>query len=272
LLATSQFGQLPIVGPAPAGTDPKGKGPLATYAWQYYAKPFADKQNRNRVGIVVTGLGLNAQVTEAAIARLPGSVTLAFDPYADRLGDWLAKARAQGHEVLIGVPMEPSDYPDSDPGPATLLTSLSASDNLLRLEWVLARAPAYVGVVGQFGGRFANSAKDMLPVLDALKRRGLMYVDNLPSSQSRTGRMARDLGLPRALNDLALDADPTPKAIEAHFSTLMELARSRGQAVGFAEPLPATIDALERLLPNLAGRNLVLAPITALANRQSDTP
>lgn len=271
LLAQSPFGQLPVVGPPPPSNGGQASTALGTYSWQYYAKPFADKQNRSRVAIIVTGLGLNSQITEAAISRLPGSVTLAFDPYADHLNDWLARARAQGHEVLIGMPAEPSDYPDSDPGPATLLTSLSASDNLQRLQWVLARATGYVGVVGEYGGRFMSSPKDVLPILDELKRRGLMYVDNLPSSQSRTGRLARDLGLPRAMNDLEIDADPSAKAIEAHFGTILELARSRGQAVAFAQPLPVTIDVLERLLPSLGSRNLVLAPVSAVANRQSDT-
>jgi hypothetical protein len=132
LLASATYGQLPIIGSD--GTAP----------WKYYAKPFAESDRRPRIAVIVTGLGLNAALTQIAINHLPGNVTLAFDPYTDRLNDWMAQARAQGHEVLIGVPMEPNDYPDSDPGPATLLTSLSASDNKQRLEWTLARASGYV--------------------------------------------------------------------------------------------------------------------------------
>lgn len=33
------------------------------------------------------------------------------------------RAREAGHEILLQLPMEPFDYPDSDPGPQTLLAS-----------------------------------------------------------------------------------------------------------------------------------------------------
>ena len=42
------------------------------------------------------------------------------------LQDWVTIARADGHEVLLQIPLEPADYPKEDPGPHTLLTSLPA--------------------------------------------------------------------------------------------------------------------------------------------------
>jgi polysaccharide deacetylase 2 family uncharacterized protein YibQ len=260
LLASATYGQLPIIGPD--GAKP----------WEYYRKPFAESDRRPRIAVIVTGLGLNAALTQAAINRLPGSVTLAFDPYADGLNEQMARARAQGHEVLIGVPMEPLDYPESDPGPATLLTTLGASDNKQRLEWTLARATGYVGVVGVAGSRFLTSPKDVLPLFDQLKQRGLLYVDNMPASQSRIGRIARDLGLPRALDDLDIDTDPGATAISAKLADIEKIAKAKGQAVAFATPMPGTFKELEIWLAHLNAQNLVLAPITAVANRQADAP
>ena len=60
--------------------------------------------------------------------------------------------------------MEPSDYPRSDPGPYTLLTDVSTVENLDRLEWVLAQATGYVGVVTKMGGRFTADNESMMPV------------------------------------------------------------------------------------------------------------
>ena len=54
-------------------------------------------------------------------------MTFAFTPYGAEVDSLATKARADGHELLLQAPMEPFDYPDNDPGPQTLLTSLTPS-------------------------------------------------------------------------------------------------------------------------------------------------
>jgi len=49
------------------------------------AKTFDAKDDRPKISLIVTGMGLSEAATEAAISLLPGSVTLAFDPYAQKL-------------------------------------------------------------------------------------------------------------------------------------------------------------------------------------------
>ena len=79
------------------------------------------------VAIVVGGLGVGAAKTADAIMKLPPAVTLAFTPYGADPAKLAERARAQRHEILLQVPMEPFDYPDNDPGPQTLLTTLTPS-------------------------------------------------------------------------------------------------------------------------------------------------
>ena len=40
--------------------------------------------------------------------------------------------RAQEHELLLQIPMEPFDYPNNDLGPRTLLTTLTSAQNIDR--------------------------------------------------------------------------------------------------------------------------------------------
>ena len=56
--------------------------------------------------------------------------------------------------MLLQVGMEPFDYPDNDPGPQTLLTSLTPEQNLDRLHWLMSRFQGYVGVANLMGARF----------------------------------------------------------------------------------------------------------------------
>ncbi len=97
-------------GPLPRIAD-DGRRPMTAYAGAVSASP------RVKIAIVVSGLGLSASATQSALAGLPGAVTLGFAPYAGDVADWVAKARAKGHEVLLEIPMEPFDFPDSDPAP-----------------------------------------------------------------------------------------------------------------------------------------------------------
>ena len=62
------------------------------------------------------------KLSNATLSALPPGITLAFAPYADDVQRWVGEARKRGHEVLLEVPMEPYDFPDSDPGPHTLRT------------------------------------------------------------------------------------------------------------------------------------------------------
>ena len=116
-------------------------------AWRVYAGPFNKSDTRPRIAVVVTHLGLSPQLTQRVISELPGQITLGFAPYARSLGDWIQQARDDGHEVLIGLPMEPSDYPRNDPGPNGLMLANSQEENIKRLNWVLSRASGYVGVL-----------------------------------------------------------------------------------------------------------------------------
>ena len=76
------------------------------------------------VAIVVAGLGVGAarrrRHHETAAGGYAGVYAYGADP-----GKLAERARAQHHEILLQVPMEPFDYPDTDPGPQTLLTTLT---------------------------------------------------------------------------------------------------------------------------------------------------
>jgi hypothetical protein len=114
LLDQSRHGAIPRI--APDGSRPS----------EIYARPVQPGQNPDgpRIAVIIGGLGVGATSTSEALSKMPGAVTLGFMPYGTDLENLAGRARAEGHEVLLQVPMEPFDYPDNDPGPQTLLSSL----------------------------------------------------------------------------------------------------------------------------------------------------
>lgn len=238
-------------------------------AWQRFARPFPAGEARPRIAVVVTGLGLAAAITGRAIQELPGEITLSFSPYGQQLGAQVAAARAAGHEVMLDLPMEPVSYPRDDPGPQALLTSLAPEENRSRLDWVLGRAEGYVGVVNWMGSRFLASGAHLRPVLEELKARGLMFLDGRDSSESLGAPLAQELGLPSAVNDRFLDVEPSRVAIDGRLQQIERMALTRGYALAVAQGLPVTLERLSAWAATLGERGFALAPVSALAQGES---
>lgn len=230
----------------------------------FYARPFsADTIGVARIAIVVGGLGLSDTGTNLALDKLPADVTVAFAPYGDNLKDWQARARQDGHELLLQVPLEPFDYPDNDPGPHTLLVDLARQQNIDRLHWLMARITNYVGIVNDMGARFTATPEALQPVLEEVGRRGLMYLDDGSSSRSVAASIANTAGTPFARADLVLDRNASRDDIDARLLELEAVARTRGFAVGYASALPVSIDRISEWAKSLEARGLLLVPLSA---------
>jgi len=239
--------------------------------WKVYARPFDNRDTRPRIAIVVSGLGLSGAATQAAIQGLPGPITLAFQPFADNLEQWIRLSRAAGHEVLLNLPMEPIDFPASDPGPRALFVAYAPEENIERLEWALSRVGGYVGLLNHMGSRFTTSREAMLPIMTTLEKRGLAFVDARVSARSVATILASEQNVPRAINDRFLDAREVSRAtVDARLAELESIAVEVGVSVGIGQAFPVTIERIREWAATLNGKGIVLAPISAVLDRQAD--
>jgi polysaccharide deacetylase 2 family uncharacterized protein YibQ len=258
LLETTRHGSVPKIAP-------DGARPSDIYARP--VKPQARSANAPRVAIVLEGLGMSSNTTSEALAKLPPAVTYAFTPYGTDLERWINRARSEGHEVLAQVGMEPFDYPDSDPGPQTLLAAMSAENNLDRLMWFLSRFQGYVGVTSLMGGRFTATETAFGPVMNEIGKRGLIYFDDGTSPRSVAGQISGANNTAFAKADAVLDAVPTQTDIDNALARLEATARSRGVAVASASALPITIDRIAVWARGAEDRGIILVPLSSVATR-----
>ncbi|AWK88041.1 divergent polysaccharide deacetylase family protein [Azospirillum thermophilum] len=260
--------------PVPGLVEDSRNGPLPRIAedgrkpWQVYARPFPLADKRPRIAIVMTDMGLSGVTTGNALAKLPPGVTLAFVPFAERLDNWVERARGKGHEVMLSIPMEPLTYPRDDPGPNALLTMLAPDRNLERLEWSLGKAMGYVGITSTTGSKFTANPDAMRPVIDVLKARGLLYLDARVNPKSAGAPLATLAGVPRAIADKVIDRDLSRGAIDDQLRELETIARANGAAVGIGSPYPTTVERIALWMTALADRGFVLAPVSAVVNLQ----
>ena len=255
---TSRHGPIPKV-----GAD--GARPADVYARP--VKPQASRADQPRIAIVIEGLGISANGTAEALAKLPAPVTFAFVPYGIDIDRWVARARGESHEVLLQVGMEPFDYPENDPGPQTLLASLPAEQNIDRLQWFLARFQGYVGVTSLMGARFAATDQALSPVIREIGKRGLIWFDDGTSPRSTAAQISGAANVAFAKADTVIDAVPTAAAIDDALTRLEAIAKSRGIAVGAASALPVTITRIAEWTKAADARGILLVPISMAANR-----
>jgi uncharacterized protein len=251
LLEKSRYGMIPVVA--------DGLKPFTVYAAE------ADRAKAAKmpvVAIVIGGLGVGAAKTTDAIMKLPPAVTLAFTPYGSDPGKLAERARAQRHEILLQIPMEPFDYPDNDPGPQTLLATLGPEQNLDRLYWHLSRFQGYAGIANFMGARFVATDAVMQPVIREAAKRGLGYFDDGSSPRSVAPSLAAGQALPFAKADVAIDAVPTSAEIDRALAKLEGLAKERGVATGVASALPISIERIGAWIKALDGHGILLVPLT----------
>jgi hypothetical protein len=258
LVEKGRYGLVPRV-----GAD--GAKPMEVYA-RPIALPPKLKAGAPRIAIVVGGLGLNPSITASAIDELPEAVSLGFAPYGSNVEALAAHARERGHEVLLQVPMEPFDYPETNPGPHTLLTRASSESQLDDLQWLMSRFTGYAGVMNFLGARFTSDEKALTTVLAEIAARGLFFLDDGTSPQSQVAATASRLALPAARVDFVVDSKDR-SSIDVALAQLELLARDKGVAVGFANALPATITRVARFARDLERRGVALIPVTAALSR-----
>jgi polysaccharide deacetylase 2 family uncharacterized protein YibQ len=269
--AASPLPRAPFAGMTESGPN----GPLPIIAangrtpGQAYARPFTRQTDRPMVAVVIGGLGFNARATTQAIDELPPEVTLSFVPYAQDLQTWIDRARARGHEVMLELPMEPFDPDADDTGPQTLLATASAQQNVSRLEQLLSHGSGYFGVTNYQGARFATSAQASAPVVQALRRRGLVFISSGIGQRTALSVEAQRAGLPSMAADRIIDVRREADAIDDQLLNLEALALQNQSAIGAGFAYPVTIEQVGRWANDVASRGYQLAPASAVLNARA---
>jgi polysaccharide deacetylase 2 family uncharacterized protein YibQ len=247
---------------------PEGSVPRISEAgfqpWQVYARPFNLADKRPRIAIIVTDLGMSRAITDQAIAQTPPTVTLSFDSQAPAVAAWGMRARQDGHEILLQVPVEPFDYPRSDPGPDTILTNISNAENSMRLLKALRKSTGYVGLTMTYASPIASDPSRFDLILKPVRDKGLMLLDSRAVPRGIVTDMARNANVPVATVTQRLDVDLAPESIAAALESLERTAIQSGRAVGITAATPLMVNQIQAWAKTLPERGIALAPLTAM--------
>jgi hypothetical protein len=225
-------------------------------------EPPPPSKKRPRVAIIIDDLGYDRQLAEKFI-DLNAPLTLAVLPHSPHQETIANMAHDRSLEVMLHLPMEPVEYPEINPGPGALLTSMEPDELLRVLEKNLRAVPHIRGVNNHMGSRLTAKSEQMYQVFSTLKRHGLYFIDSRTTDESVCRPSARLFQVPFSQRDVFLDHLNDPVFIRKQIRELVRIAQRKGEAVGIAHPHSTTYGILKEELPALH-RQVEIVPASQL--------
>jgi len=197
-----------------------------------------------RIAIIIDDMGYHQRIGNDLL-DLDLNLTYSFLPHGPFTAELAERARQQGHDILVHMPMEARD-PVWNPGPGTLYLADPLAIRTRNAEKDLSLVPYAVGVNNHMGSRFTEDREAMHQFLDLLKQRNLFFIDSVTSSQSVGMETARAMGIKTAHRHVFLDNIKTQEDICHQLKLLVHKAAKQGWAIGIGHPNEATLTALTR--------------------------
>lgn len=258
--------------PAPGGADDgdgagaaDGHGAGVDEAGSSHAVA-ADKPSlppKARMAIVIDDLGAGQAGSEELLA-FPLPLTFAVLPGTPFAHEVVATAQANGHTVLLHLPMEPVNVADNNPGSDAIYVAMTDQEIREQTAWLLEQLPGVVGVNNHMGSAATADARVMAAVLAEVQARGLFFLDSRTTAASVVAEEAERIGLPYAVNDLFLDLERTVPAVKAMIAEAIERALAHGTFIAIAHPHPSVADAFYEMIPEFEAAGVALVPVTEL--------
>ena len=250
LTRQSKFGPIPVKG--------------SNSVLKAYRRPFERQAGKTAVSLIIGGLGVNRGLTQDAIEILPADVTLSFAAHSTGLQGLVDAARADGHEVLLEIPMDSASFDPSEPGAdKALLTTIAPIENGQRLDWMMSRAQGYAGLINFNGDIFLTRSDIAGPYLDHLEKSGVGFFTDGDFETPALAEIAQSKGQPFKNGNGLIDPHPVPRVIAARLKSLSQTAKSGTHPVGVGFVYPETLAEVKAWIETLEGQNLQLAPATA---------
>jgi polysaccharide deacetylase 2 family uncharacterized protein YibQ len=219
------------------------------------------QEGKRAIAIIIDDIGF-ALAPVDKLLRIGAPLAFAVLPYSPHAKDAAEMIHAQGHELLLHLPMEPHNGKQK-PGPGALFRDMTENDLLKQLDDDLAVVPYVAGVNNHMGSAFMEDEEKLLVVLKELQKRGLFFIDSRTTAASRAEGLAKKTGIRFAARRLFLDNDQDQEQI---FNNLLEHVEKHKNSslVIIGHPYPSTVEALREAVPLLQSRGIRIVPPSEL--------
>ncbi len=209
-----------------------------------------------RIAVVLTGLGEDVSLLQPLFGK--GAPLALAVPAAGPLRRPLLQQAARAEaEVVLMIPMEPENYPHTNPGEGTLRVDMPKGKVESEVRRYVAGVERLAAVSNLMGGFAAQDRQFMGAFYDGLKREGQAFLHVSPPSRSVCKALASEMGVEYDEPDAVLEAPAkgdASKALDRQWTAVLERATRHGQALVLVRVSPAAAAWLsERLGDTEAG-------------------
>ena len=232
------------------------------------SEPRIEATAEGRVALVLMGLGGDLARLTATLSRpQPFAVAIAAgQPWSAAA---FRAAREHQREAVLLLPLEPLNYPRINPGPGTLLVTMSGAriEGLVR-KYLDQSGP--VAAVGNLSGSLATQDQSVMSaVYRVLRERRTPFLHVTPAAGAVCKPLASQLGVAYAQPDFVLESGKggTTRVIDAQWKQALERARHRGVAVVALRVSDAALAWLPGALAPKRLGGVEIVPLTALLRK-----
>lgn len=249
--------------PAPAASGGAATAPrhATAQAPRVFARPVI-RPCPPQVAIIIDDVGYVFSVAKAFLA-FDRALTLAVFPHLEHSTEIARRARAQGREIMMHLPMESTA---SRVNPGTLRADMTDAELQAQWEAALRTVPGIVGLNNHQGSIMTADREAMERVLHHVRDAQLFFIDSRTTKDTVARATAVRLGVPTNENDLFLDNVKDVAYIKQKCQDLLALALVKGDAIGVAHAHPTTLQALQEILPEFDAAGVQLVYVSALVN------
>jgi polysaccharide deacetylase 2 family uncharacterized protein YibQ len=222
-----------------------------------------------RIALVLYGFGESAAAADSFFAmRLPFAVAVvAGSRESDQV---LELARRRQREVVLHLPLEPLNYPRVNPGPGTLLVTMSPHRIASTVRRHLERAGAVTAVANHMGSLATQDMTLMTAIYGELKRRHVAFLHMTPAPGAVCKSLAADMGVDYAEPDALLDHETrgnNTAALDARWNALLHAARGQDHLVVMARATPLLWRWLPQALSSKRLQGVDIVPLVSLLEK-----
>ena len=203
---------------------------------------------QGKLAIVIDDIGYHPK-EDAEVLSMPKEVSVAIIPAAPYAKIRNQEAKAQNHDILIHMPMQPVGNIKIEEGGLTL--GLSETQVNERVKKAKSIVPNAIGMNNHMGSAATADATLMTYLMTALQEKHLFFLDSRTIGKSVAGKIAKEQGVRSLDRHIFLDDSNELADVQHQFQAAIQYARKHGTAIAIGHPRPNTIAVLQAGINNL---------------------
>ena len=223
-----------------------------------------------RVAIVIDDFGMDRRGVDEMLS-IEAPLTIAVMPGMDFSREDAERAHANGHEVILHMPMENAGYmPPEYYGPKVVRNGMTEEEAVNLVGECLSSIPHAVGMNIHMGTGVSKNERLITAIMEDMKKKNKYFLDSKTIEESVCPKCAKNTGVQFYLRDIFLEPSGTPNEMLAYNYLISagNLAKEKGSAIAIGHVGPVgdnlTAKAIKNALKAFKNLGVEVVPLSEL--------